>query len=199
MPPLHSVVLEGAHVRLEPLRAEHADALHAATPGEDVWTWLSVDLRERAQLQSWMTEAFAARDRGEEVPFTVRLRPGGEVVGSTRFMDIRPHAKGLEVGWTWYRRDVWGGLVNPECKYLLLRYAFEQWGAIRVCLKTDVKNVHSQNAIKKLGATYEGTLRHHGIRRDGTYRDSVYFSILDTEWPPVKRGLEARLGSFAET
>ena len=90
------------------------------------------------------------------VPFAVVWKADGRVAGSTRLMDIRPRHRGLEIGWTWYRRDLWGGPVNPECKYLLLRHAFEQWGAIRVCLKTDVLNTHSQNAIRKVGAKYEG-------------------------------------------
>jgi len=193
MPPLGPIVLEGTHVRLEPLLPEHAHGLHAATESDDIWTWLSYDLRDPERLERWMRDAFEARDRSEEVPFVVRLRATGEVIGSTRYMDIRQRFRGVEIGWTWYRRDTWGGPVNPECKYLLLRHAFDDWGAIRVCLKTDVKNVHSQHAIKKLGAKYEGTLRNHTIRRDGTFRDSVYFSIIDTEWPAVKRGLEDRL------
>ena len=197
MPPLGPIVLEGTHIALEPLLPEHAPALHAATPGEELWSWMSFDLRDRAQLQRWIGDALAARDRGEEVPFVVRLRNGGEIVGSTRFMDIRARFRGVEIGWTWYRRDLWGGPVNPEAKYLLMRHAFEEWGAIRVCLKTDVKNVHSQNAIKKLGAKYEGTLRNHYIRRDGSYRDSVYFSVIESEWPAVKSALEERLASFA--
>ena len=193
MPPLVPIALEGTHVRLEPLLHDHARGLHAATEDDELWSWLSYDLRDPAMLERWMKEAFDARDRGTEMPFAVILRTSGDVIGSTRYLDIRSTFKGLEIGWTWYRRDTWGGPVNPECKYLLLRHAFEVWGAIRVCLKTDIKNLHSQNAIKKLGAKYEGTLRNHYIRRDGTYRDSVYFSIIDTEWPAVKRGLEERL------
>jgi RimJ/RimL family protein N-acetyltransferase len=196
MPALGPIVLQGAHIALEPLLPEHAPALHAATAGDEMWSWMSFDLRDRAQLERWMTLAFAARDRGEEVPFVVVLRATGEVVGSTRYMDIRAMYRGVEIGWTWYRRDVWGGPVNPEAKYLLMRHAFEDWGAIRVCLKTDVKNVHSQNAIKKLGARYEGTLRNHYIRRDGSFRDSVYFSVIESEWPEVKRRLEDRISTF---
>jgi RimJ/RimL family protein N-acetyltransferase len=196
--PIAAPVLEGERVRLEPLAMTHADALQAAADsGDDVWSWLAYDLRRREQLSKWLEEALRQRDGGQEVPFAVVWKPEGRVVGSTRLMDIQPRHRGLEIGWTWYRRDLWGSKLNPECKLLLLRHAFETWGAIRVCLKTDVKNVHSQEAIKKLGAKYEGTLRNHYIRRDGTYRDSVYFSIIESEWPAVRRALEERLASFA--
>jgi RimJ/RimL family protein N-acetyltransferase len=197
MPPLAPIVLEGTHVRLEPLLPEHAPALGAAADsGDELWSWMSFDLRIADHRERWMRDAFAARDRGEEIPFTVVLRASGEIVGTTRYMDIQERFRGVEIGWTWYRRDLWGGAVNPECKYLLMRHAFEGWDAIRVCLKTDLKNLHSQNAIRKLGAKYEGTLRNHRIRRDGSYRDTMYFSIIDTEWPDVKRSLEQRLAAF---
>src|SRR5438105_5463795 len=138
MPGLGPISLEGTHVTLEPLLPEHAPALlSAASSGDELWSWMSLDLRDRTQLERWMNDAFSARDRAEEVPFTVRLRGTREIVGSTRFMDIREKFKGVEIGWTWYRRDVWGGPVNPEAKLLLMRHAFEMWGAIRVCLKTD--------------------------------------------------------------
>lgn len=193
MRPLVPTVLEGRHVRLVPLRPEHASALRTAVDDDEVSAWLSVDLRDPAQFDAWLETTFRALERGEEAPFAVELRATGTIVGSTRFMDIRPAHRGVEIGWTWYSKAVWGGLVNPECKYLLMRHAFEEWGAIRVCLKTDNLNLHSQRAIVKLGAKYEGTLRRHYVRRDGTYRDSVYFSVIDSEWPAVKTSLERRI------
>lgn len=186
-------------MRLEPLGREHANELLVAARSEELWEWMWYDLREPDQLERWIGEALGAQERGEEYAFTVRLRQGGRAIGSTRYMDVQPTNRGLEIGWTWYARDVWGGVVNPECKYLLLRHAFEEWDALRVCLKTDNRNVHSQNAIQKLGAKYEGTLRSHRLRRDGTIRDSVMFSIIQSEWPAVKAALERRLGRAGST
>jgi len=111
-------------------------------------------------------------------------------------MDIAPAHKGVEVGWTWYARSAWGGIVNPESKLLLLTHAFEDWGAIRLYLKTDSLNERSRSAITRLGAKHEGDLRNHRIRPDGTYRHSSYYSILDTEWPGVKRALLERVKTF---
>jgi len=112
-------------------------------------------------------------------------------------MDIAPAHKGVEVGWTWYGRDAWGSAVNPESKLLLLGHAFEDWGAIRLYLKTDSLNERSRAAIAKLGAKYEGDLRNHRIRPDGSYRHSSHYSILDSEWPEVKEGLERRVAAFS--
>jgi RimJ/RimL family protein N-acetyltransferase len=108
-------------------------------------------------------------------------------------MEVQPRDRGVEIGWTWYAPRCWGTTVNPESKYVLLRHAFEEWGAIRVALKTDVLNVHSQAAIRKLGARFEGVLRQHRIRRDGSYRDTVMFSIVDSEWPHVRERLLSRI------
>ena len=115
------------------------------------------------------------------------------VIGSTRYLDVQQDDRTVEIGWTWYTPEAWGGVVNPEAKYLLMRHAFEDWHAIRVALKTDIKNLHSQAAIKKLGARYEGTLRNQRVRPDGSYRDTVIFSVIESEWPQVKAGLEQRL------
>lgn len=144
-------------------------------------------------MARWIDAALAEQRAGHEHPFAVVLRDGGRVVGSTRYMDVQPQHKATEIGWTWYAPDTWGTVVNAESKYLLLRHAFEEWGAIRVALKTDARNTRSQAAIRKLGAKYEGTLRNHRIRRDGTLRDTMLFSIVRDEWPDVKRGLETRI------
>jgi len=140
-----------------------------------------------------MDEALYASDRGTAYVFTVIDRATNRIVGSTRYMDIQAEHRGVEIGWTWYAPEVWGTAVNPECKLLLLTHAFEEWGAVRVMLKTDHRNARSQAAIRKLGAVYEGTLRQHRVRPDGTLRDTVVFSILDREWPAVRAGLYARL------
>jgi hypothetical protein len=129
-------------------------------------------------MEAWIAEALAAQESRLEYPFTVVRLADGRVVGSTRYMDVQAASKGVEIGWTWYAPETWGTVVNPEAKFLLLRHAFEAWGAIRVQLKTDLKNLRSQAAIKKLGAKEEGVLRRHRFRRDGTIRDSVIFSII---------------------
>ncbi len=193
MPVLCPITLRGKHIRLEPLRREHAPALLAAGQAPEIWTWLSAAPTTLAAMEEWIAAALRAQDEGREVPFTVVDGRRERVIGSTRYMDIEASNRSAEIGWTWYTPEAWRTVVNPEAKYLLLRHAFEDWGAIRVALKTDTLNVQSQAAIRKLGARREGTLRNHRIRRDGTIRDTVLFSILYREWPAVKAALERRI------
>jgi RimJ/RimL family protein N-acetyltransferase len=193
---LGPVVLEGRLIRLEPLRPAHSEDLTRAAADESIWRWLPVQVRGKEDLERWLAEAMAAEATGAEYPFAVIDRASGKAVGSTRYLDVSRQHSGVEVGWTWYARDVQGSAVNPEAKYLLLKHAFEDWGAIRLFLKTDSLNERSRAAIVKLGAKYEGDLRNHRIRPDGSYRHSSYYSILDTEWPEVKRGLEERLAAY---
>ena len=192
---LGPVVLEGRHVRLEPLRPEHAEDLLAASD-PSIWRWMPVKVGGREDLDRWLAEAVAAEAAGAEYAFAVIDLTSGKAVGSTRYMDISQENRGVEVGWTWYARDRQGTAVNPESKLLLLTHAFEDWGAIRLFLKTDSLNERSRAAILKLGAKYEGDLRNHRIRPDGSYRHSSYYSVLDSEWPAVKRALEERLASY---
>ena len=194
---LGRVALDGTHVRLEPLDRRHADDLVVAAADPLIWRWLPVQVTGRKDLERWIDDALAASEAGLEHAFAVVDRQTGRAVGSTRYMDIAPSHRGVEVGWTWYARAAWGGIVNPESKLLLLSHAFEDWGAIRLCLKTDSLNERSRAAIAKLGATYEGDLRNHRIRPDGSYRNSSYYSILDSEWPAVRAGLERRLASLS--
>ncbi len=186
-------MLEGAHVRLEPLRKSHAKPLLKSARDSDL-SLLRVDLRDEREMRRWIAEALDAGKAGSECPFVVRSTTLGRVVGSTRYMDVRAAQRGVEIGWTWYEKRVWGTAVNPECKYLLLRHAFRDWGAVRVQLKTDDRNVHSQRAILKLGAKYEGRLRNHRIRRDGSVGDSMMYSITSEEWNAgLRRRLLARI------
>jgi RimJ/RimL family protein N-acetyltransferase len=194
---LGPVVLEGPHVRLEPLDRRHAADLAEAASDPLIWRWLPVQVATRADLDRWLEDALAAAAAGTEQAFAVVDRRTGRAVGSTRYMDIAADHKGVEVGWTWYARAAWGGVVNPESKLLLLTHAFEDWGAIRLYLKTDSLNERSRSAIARLGAKYEGDLRNHRIRPDGSYRHSSYYSILDSEWPAVKRSLLERISGFA--
>ena len=190
---LGPVVLEGPRVRLEPLRPEHAEDLLAAAADPLVWRWLPEQIGSRSDLDRWLEDALRAQAGGTEYPFAVVDLRSGRAVGSTRYMDVSAAHRAVEVGWTWYAPQAWGTAVNPEAKLLLLGHAFERWEAIRLYLKTDSLNLRSRAAILKLGARYEGDLRNHRIRPDGSYRHSSYYSILDTEWPAVKAGLLARL------
>jgi RimJ/RimL family protein N-acetyltransferase len=189
-------VLEGSHLRLEPLQRSHAGELLAAAQDSD-WAWLSLDGREKGALDKYIDAALSAQERGVEYPFTVFSREDNRVLGSTRYMDVRPLHRGVEIGGTWYTSKVWGTVVNPECKFLLLEHAFEDWNAVRVQLKTDNKNVHSQNAILKLGARFEGRLRNHRLRHDGSTGDSMMYSITDAEWRDgVRESLRKRIDGF---
>lgn len=180
---------------MEPLLATHAVGLAAAAQDSD-WAWMSVDLKSASEsvMNQWIERALEAEGEGAEYAFTVFSQVTQRIVGSTRYLDVREAQKGVEIGATWYSSSVWGTTVNPECKFLLMRHAFEDWGAIRVQLKTDNNNVHSQHAIMKLGATYEGRLRNHRLRRDGTYGDSMMYSVTVEEWNDhVKKNLRARI------
>ena len=193
MAPLGPITLIGKHVRLEPMRPAHAPALLEAGRAREIWEWMPARPLAVDTMADWLEQAMRAETQGREYPFVVVRLADDRVIGSTRYLDVQEDDRGVEIGWTWYSPDAWGGVVNPEAKYLLMSHAFEAWHAIRVALKTDVKNVHSQAAIKKLGARYEGTLRHQRIRPDGSYRDTVVFSITDSEWPAVKLRLEQRI------
>jgi N-acetyltransferase len=193
MAPLGPVTLTGKHVRLEPMRPRHAAALLEAGRAREIWEWMPARPLATDSMDRWLEQAMGAEAQGREYPFVVVRLADDHVIGSTRYLDVHEDDRNVEIGWTWYAPDTWGGVVNPEAKYLLMCHAFDDWHAIRVALKTDIKNVRSQSAIKKLGARFEGTLRNQRIRPDGSYRDTVLFSITDTEWPAVKQRLEQRI------
>ena len=190
---LGPITLTGRRIRLEPMRAAHAPALLEAGRAPEIWNWMPARPVTPQAMEEWLNRALEAESQGREYPFVVVMESDGRVIGSTRYLNVEEDERTVEIGWTWYAPEHWGGLVNPEAKYLLMRHAFEDWRAIRVALKTDVKNLHSQAAIRKLGARYEGTLRNQRIRPDGSYRDTVIFSIIEGEWPAVKAKLEHRL------
>lgn len=185
------VVLEGTHVRLEPLTLDHAEALFAAADHPEVWRFLRHPRPQNAgDMRKYIETALANRTAGTEVPFATIHRESGRAAGSTRLMDIRREHRALEIGWTWIGKDFQRSAVNTEAKYLMLRHAFETLGAVRVGLKADARNERSLRAIERIGATREGVLRNHMILLDGHVRDSVYFSIIEGEWPAVKTHLE---------
>ncbi|MER7666723.1 MULTISPECIES: GNAT family protein [unclassified Streptomyces] len=189
------VTLTGHHVRLEPLTTAHLPDLFAAGGGDDeVWRWQGGPTPHTQDALGEKLDALLdSAARGTYIPFAVVHRPTGRAVGWTTYMDIDVRQERLEIGWTWYGRAFWRTALNTETKLLLLRHAFEELGMGRVQLKTDHMNVRSQKAITRLGARREGALRRHRLRPDGTWRDTVYFSILTDEWPAVREGLAARL------
>jgi N-acetyltransferase len=186
-------VLEGTHVRLEPLTIDHLDALMAIGLDPDLWRWTLARNHTPDDMRQYVETALAERQTGQALPFVTVERSSGRVVGSTRFAGIERVHRRVEIGWTWIARPWQRTAVNTEAKYLMLRHAFEVWRCLRVELKTNSKNERSRRAILRIGATEEGTLRKHQLNADGTSRDSVYFSITDDEWPSVKRRLQAMM------
>lgn len=180
------VVLAGYGVRLEPLTEAHAPALLTAAADDDVWRWLP---SPRPRTEGEMRELI--RTHRGDLAWAVVV--DGRAQGSTSYLDVDLSVGGLEIGWTWYARSLWATHVNPACKLLLLAHAFDDLEAQRVTFKTDGLNTRSQSAIRRLGATYDGTLRHNRLRADGSVRDTAYFSILASEWPDVREGLQGRL------
>lgn len=188
------VVLEGECCRLEPLSSEHAGPLAGAVD-ERTFEHFSAGYAGVGTPAAQAAAYVASRTTDPAgLGFAVVERASGRVVGATCYLDIRPMHRGLEIGATFYAREVRRTRVNPECKYLLLRHAFERLGCVRVQLKTDARNLVSQGAIVKLGAVREGVLRKQLLMPSGRFRDTVMFSISDDEWPAVRARLEARLG-----
>ncbi|HEY8993220.1 MAG TPA: GNAT family protein [Lacunisphaera sp.] len=189
------VLLEGRHVRLEPLESRHADGLYAAASDPAIFRYLLIPpFASLAVVQDWIDEALRAQATGSEVAYATVRCSDGRVVGSTRFIDIRRPHRGLEIGWTWLAPEAQRTAINTEAKFLMLRQAFDGWGAMRVQLKTDANNAKSRAAILRLGAAYEGVLRKQLLRpHDGYQRDTAMFSIIESEWPAVKAGFEAKL------
>jgi RimJ/RimL family protein N-acetyltransferase len=185
-------ILTGQCVQLERLGEQHRDQLRVAADDERIWQHTLVCGRG-AGFDAWFDEALAQRDAGRQIPFAVRRRTEGALLGSTSFLDVTLQHKRIEIGSTWYVPAVWGTRVNPECKLLLMMHAFEVLGVNRVAYVTDLLNERSQAAIAKLGAVREGVLRCDKITQGNRVRDTVVFSIIRSEWPGVKERLLARL------
>ena len=191
------VVLEGAHVRLEPLAPGHLDALCAVGLDEELWRWTIARATTRPEMQAWLDAALAAHAAGTQVPFAIVERAADRLVGSTSYLNIAVADGRLEIGSTWVARPWQRTAVNTEAKLLLLRHAFEVLGYERVEFKTDALNAQSRAALRRLGAIQEGILRRHMRTSTGRLRDTVYFSILKAEWPAVRATLEGRLAPVA--
>lgn len=185
------VTLQGKHVRLEPMTEAHVPGLAEIGIGQGFWDFMVYgDIKTGDDMRNWVLDILSRAEKGTDLPFVVIELASGRVAGATRYLNIMPNDRGLEIGGTWYGQDFQRTHVNTECKYLLLTHAFETLKCIRVQLKTDSRNERSQKAIERIGAKKEGILRNHMILPDGRFRDSVYYSILNTEWDQVKRNLE---------
>ena len=188
------VILQGNHVRLEPMTEKHAPALAEIGAGQSFWDFMVYgEIKTVDDMSSWVLDILSRAEKGTDLPFVVIHLASGQVAGATRYLKIIPNDRGLEIGGTWYGPEFQRTVVNTECKYLLLRHAFEKLGCIRVQFKTDLRNERAQKAIERIGAVKEGVLCNHMILPDGYYRHSVYYSILDTEWLQVKKRLEAMM------
>lgn len=187
------ITLQGRFVRLVPLTLEHVDALTAVGLDPAIWEWTPVRVRNREEMRAFVAEALEAQRGGTALPFATMLASDGTIIGSTRFMNIAPEHRRVEIGGTWIAPRWQRTRANTEAKYLMLTHAFERWDCTRVEFKTHALNATSRTAILRLGAVEEGILRNHMIHWDGTARDTVYFSIVDAQWPAVKARLETAL------
>ena len=186
-------ILEGHGIRLEPLTEEHHEALAAASSDGRLWELWYIAVPPPEGMCGYVSEALKGQQAGHMLPWVVRDVANGAIIGTTRYHDIAPNIDRVEIGYTWYMQSRWRTHVNTTCKLLLLTHAFETLGCKVVGLRTDIFNFRSQRAIEALGAKREGVIRHFGVRRDGSARDVVMFSILKNEWPDVRRHLELRL------
>jgi RimJ/RimL family protein N-acetyltransferase len=185
--------LEGSIVVLEPLTEEHADELWEAAQAPEIWEWLAHVGGSRDRFDLWLQMTLEGGRAGSEGPFATRDRRSGAIVGSTRYLNLRPPDLVVEIGWTWLNPSVWGTGVNTEAKLLMLTHAFETLGCVRVEFKTDARNARSRAALADLPAQFEGILRKHMTVPDVGVRDSAYFSVIDDEWPQVRAYLQQRL------
>ena len=191
--PLEPVTLRGRSVTLAPLSLDHLAELEPVALDPDLWRWTPTAVRTPDDLRAYVERALDEQRRGVSLPFVLRDAATGRATGSTRYANVSARDRRVEIGWTWVGRAWQRTALNTEAKYLLLRHAFETLGCVRVELKTDALNERSRAAIRRIGATEEGTLRRHTRTDSGRMRDTVYYSILDDEWPGVKAQLERKL------
>ena len=189
------MALEGQHVRLETLAKAHLAGLAQVGLEEELWRWIPVPVRNVEEMATYIETALQEQERGLSLPFALIEKATGRAIGSTRYGNIDRTHRRVEIGWTWVAREWQRTALNTEAKYLLLRHAFETLGCIRVELKTDSLNEKSRAAILRIGAWEEGIFRNHMITASGRIRHTVYFSIVDSEWPAVKARLESHLHS----
>lgn len=193
---LDTVTLQSDSVRLEPLTLEHRDALINAAKDGELWKLWYTSVPGEANIDHYLEQALLQQSQGVSLPFVVVDKRQSRVVGSTRFCHIEAQNRRLEIGYTWYAKSVQRSGVNTQTKYLLLEYAFEQLNSIAVEFRTHWFNHASRNAIQRLGAKQDGVLRNHVIMPDGSYRDTVVYSIVESEWAAVKRHLDFKLNAY---
>jgi len=185
------LTLVGQHVCLVPPDLKYVDDLVQAAQPNEIWEFIATAPgQSRAEMQAWINQAIAETQNGTRIWFIIIRKSDNRAIGATSFMDIHRQDRNLEIGGTWITTSAWRTPINTECKYLLLKHAFETLGCVRVQLKTDARNIRSQRAIERLGAVKEGVLRKHMLTRTGYIRDTVMYSIIDTEWQAVKARLE---------
>lgn len=190
---IEPVTLQGRVVRLEPLALAHVPGLARVGLAPELWRWIPTQVADAAQMQAWVQTALDEQTAGTSLPFAIISQASGEAIGSTRYMNIVPAHRRLEIGSTWLSTAAQRSGANTEAKLLLLTHAFEALKAIRVELKTDALNSRSRAAIARIGGIEEGIFRRHVICASGRVRDTVYFSMLDNEWPAVKARLFSML------
>ncbi|TET31332.1 MAG: N-acetyltransferase [Anaerolineales bacterium] len=191
---IQPVRLIGSIVRLEPLSEAHVPDLAIAGQDESIWQFLPYgNINTEVKMSEHVKMLLAREARGADLPFVAVLLESNKPIGCSRYLEIREDHRALEIGGTWYGRAYQRSGVNTECKYLLLKHAFETLGCIRVQFKTDARNQRSQKSLERIGAVKEGTLRKQMITADGQVRDSIYYSIIESEWPSVKANLEEKL------
>ena len=189
----HPIILTGTTVDLIPLEKEHFEELFTVASDKELWELIPTDCSEEKTFYAAYNFALAERDKGNQYPFVILHKATNKLIGSTRFFEIFPNDKKLEVGWTWITKQFWGTEINLECKFLLLTFCFETLKANRVQLKTKDTNIRSRKAIEKIGGVFEGILRKDRIQNDGTTRNAAYYSILDDEWKQAKQKILSQL------
>ena len=186
---IYPTTLLGEYVDLVPLEKEHFEELETLAKDKRIWAFYAYDGSNPQVFSNIFNSALDERDAGSQLPFTIYYKPENKIIGSTRYLDIQPKHKKLEIGSTWLHPDYWATAVNLECKLLLLTHCFENLKALRVQLKTDENNIRSRKAIEKIGGQFEGILRKDILRDNNTHRNSAYYSIIDTEWAEKKLNL----------
>jgi len=189
--------LEGEVVVLEPLTEENAEELWEAAQAPEIWDWLVHLNASRELFDYWLETSLESARQGTEGPFATRLHSSGKAVGSSRYLNVRPADRVVEIGWTWLNPRAWRSGANVEAKLLMLEHAFEALDCVRVEFKTDARNERSRAALAAIPAQFEGIMRNHMIVPDVGQRDSAYFSVIDAEWPAVKENLRRRLAGHA--
>ncbi|MDW7695420.1 GNAT family protein [Flammeovirgaceae bacterium SG7u.111] len=180
------ITLENERALLRPLSSSDFESLFAISQEKDLWTYFTYDLSTREGLGNWLDDSFASKGKSQRYPFLIIDKESGKVAGATAFGSFSPRDKRVEIGWTWLGPEFHGTGLNKYCKFLLLQYAFEEMEYLRVELKTDVRNMRSRKAMKKVGAVEEGVLRSHTLLGNGERRDTIYYSFLAYEWSGVK-------------